>query len=135
MSKLEHEPCHPPFHWHARCILASCVHRHGDFASTPQAAPKLTEDPPFGGLWCDQPAIFLPARFGASPAARAFRLDVPAGEPPDDRHERIEIHRLGHVQIETRIDGGLHICRRRISRESDRDHLFARLKPSQLAHQ
>jgi hypothetical protein len=19
----------------------------------------LTEDPPFGGLWCDQPAIFL----------------------------------------------------------------------------
>jgi hypothetical protein len=26
----------------------------------------LTEDPPFGGLWCDQPALFLCGRF-ASP--------------------------------------------------------------------
>ncbi len=24
-------------------------------------AMVLTEDPPFGGLWCDQPALFLPA--------------------------------------------------------------------------
>jgi hypothetical protein len=46
--------------WHTRCI---CIHI--DFASTPQLslpAPELTEDPPFGGLWCDQPALFLPAR-------------------------------------------------------------------------
>src|SRR5690606_16306940 len=31
------------------------------------AAAKLTEDPPFGGLWCDQPAIFLWAQNGILP--------------------------------------------------------------------
>ena len=25
---------------------------------TATAVAKLTEDPPFGGLWCDQPALF-----------------------------------------------------------------------------
>jgi hypothetical protein len=52
-----------------------------DFASTPVTATKLTEDPPFGGLWCDQPAIFLPEE--SSDAALAALLS----EPPDDRHQ------------------------------------------------
>jgi len=30
-----------------------------DVLSSAVGTPKLTEDPPFGGLWCDQPAIFL----------------------------------------------------------------------------
>jgi hypothetical protein len=41
--------------------------KYSEFASTPSRwgkTPKLTEDPPFGGLWCDQPAIFLSRRSG-----------------------------------------------------------------------
>ena len=45
--------------WHTGCINHPRAEEHADFASTPQRATKLTEDPPFGGLWCDQPAIFL----------------------------------------------------------------------------
>jgi hypothetical protein len=56
----------------ARRVLACVLHpvRSGrgqvvkpSFALTPtKRAVVLTEDPPFGGLWCDQPAIFLLAR-------------------------------------------------------------------------
>jgi hypothetical protein len=34
-------------------------------AALQEPATKLTEDPPFGGLWCDQPAIFLCGRFAS----------------------------------------------------------------------
>ena len=68
------------------------------------AVTKLTEDPPFGGLWCDQPALFLPARFAAAlQVSRPSALSMP-GEPANDRHEGIEIHWLRHVQVEPRID-------------------------------
>ena len=65
-----------------RRSLACTLHRQPvraqarQFCIDAQAAPKLTEDPPFGGLWCDQPAIFLPARFHW----QGPLLDVPAGE-------------------------------------------------------
>ena len=32
-------------------------------ASQVRSGGNATEDPPFGGLWCDQPALFLPATF------------------------------------------------------------------------
>src|SRR5262245_25000223 len=72
-----------------------------------QAVTKLTEDPPFGGLWCDQPALFLPRFFASILALR---------HAADQRHERIEVHRLRHVQIEACIDRGLDISLRRITR-------------------
>ena len=67
MSKLEHEPCLSSSL--LACPLHICFRAPGVTEGTPilhrrpQAAAKLTEDPPFGGLWCDQPAIFLPAAF------------------------------------------------------------------------
>src|SRR5262245_8412013 len=65
VSKLEHEPCLPTTLWHARCISSSetpkgtYLHRRRRRTSGVEA----TEDPPFGGLWCDQPAIFLRGTF------------------------------------------------------------------------
>jgi hypothetical protein len=61
MRKLEHEVCLVarglayPLH-----VLAQrfCI----DVLSSLDGTPKLTEDPPFGGLWCDQPALFLPEK-------------------------------------------------------------------------
>src|SRR5262252_9118843 len=88
-----------------------------DFASTsplPGRTPKLTEDPPFGGLWCDQPALFLPAIFSSTSAR--------VREPADDRHERIEVHGLRYVQIEPRIDCRLDIGARGVAGERNRDH-------------
>src|SRR5262249_22191757 len=41
---------------------------------------NATEDPPFGGLWCDQPALFLPIPRGV-PTAVALclrRVQIPA---------------------------------------------------------
>jgi hypothetical protein len=49
--------------WHVGCIRRGCgVEIVTSFALTSTAIPRvsaLTEDPPFGGLWCDQPAIFF----------------------------------------------------------------------------
>jgi len=60
LSKLEHEPCLRRVYWHARCIfLFACCESTSILHRRPLRAEKLTEDPPFGGLWCDQPAIFL----------------------------------------------------------------------------
>ena len=81
MSKLEHEPCLPSFlvacalHiWLARKTARRfCI----DVAA---ATTKLTEDPPFGGLWCDQPALFLPALFTAALTPATHRA-FPTSEP------------------------------------------------------
>ena len=37
---------------------------------------NATEDPPFGGLWCDQPALFLPSR-GPQPDPAEYVALVP----------------------------------------------------------
>jgi hypothetical protein len=55
------------FHWHARCILGhACRDARLFCIDVAMATAKLTEDPPFGGLWCDQPALFLPVTFAAA---------------------------------------------------------------------
>jgi hypothetical protein len=67
--------------WHAGCIIAATgmwvatYATETSFALTPQisVAGVLTEDPPFGGLWCDQPAIFLSRGFGL-PAPNLYCL-------------------------------------------------------------
>ena len=69
------------------------------FVATACWAVALAEDPPFGGLWCDQPAPFfatdcLPAR---------------VGETANHGHKRVEVERLGHVQIKPRIHGRLDV--------------------------
>jgi len=37
-----------------------------------------TEDPPFGGLWCDQPAFFLPVARAATLAGRPCEVQIVA---------------------------------------------------------
>ena len=66
--------------------------RRNQFCATPCRALALAEDPPFGGLWCDQPAPF------------SNRLLPPCvGEPANHRHKRVEVERLGDMQIKPRI--------------------------------
>jgi len=84
MSKLEHEACLRAdllaYALHISLHVSIPLRRRDGIAfdtaldtilrrrpPLPAQAAKLTEDPPFGGLWCDQPAIFLRVRFGLSP--------------------------------------------------------------------
>ena len=124
MSKLEHEPCLTQgslactLHLYFRVLGSTPIlHRR------PARAAKLTEDPPFGGLWCDQPAIFLFGRIACGdfsrPDFRRLRRLSPlkrASKSVDERHERIEIHGLRDVQIEASVDSGFDISARCVPR-------------------
>lgn len=77
------------------------------------------QDPPFGGLWCDQPAPFFPI---LAPRVR---------ETPNQRHERVEVDRLGDVHVKTGIHRGFNVRAGRVTRYRDRQHLTAAV---QVAH-
>jgi len=87
-------------------------------AMVPRGAMALAEDPPFGGLWCDQPAPF----FHASVSSACV------GEPPDHGHEGVEVQRLGNVQVESGIHRCLDIPVGGIAGHGNGQHLASRLK-------
>jgi hypothetical protein len=70
LKRIEQDPFLRGGDWHIGCILpgpgtsiASKSSTESEFRvadRAPQAVADATEDPPFGGLWCDQPALFLP---------------------------------------------------------------------------
>jgi hypothetical protein len=69
-------------------------------------AMALAEDPPFGGLWCDQPAPFyVPGGTNFPGGSRKrYPRDVglrvladAVGQAADHRHKSVEINRLGNV--------------------------------------
>ncbi len=55
-----------------------------------------------GGVEADRrPPVW---RAVVRPARSFFASVLPRRHATDDRHERIEIHRFGHVQVEPRVD-------------------------------
>jgi len=71
-------------------------------------AVVLTEDPPFGGLWCDQPAIFLWAEGGY--AASAEHVWGGMGTPAT-RHYRVSAASLRTIGTKVSKSTGLGTCR------------------------